>query len=212
MNQEKISNIIISLERTFSILNRRFYNDQIVSTPAITITPGKNKALGWCSCEKVWKDKRTNVNGDGYYEINICADCFDRPFSEIVEIMLHEMAHLYSTERGIKTTSRNGTYHNKKYKEVAEKHGLVVTKDARYGFALTELSDEAKAFVASACEAEIDLYRISVANTSGPLPTGSAAGSNSRKYQCPGCGQSVRATKEVHVDCGFCHIPLQLVY
>lgn len=212
MGREKISNVVIALERTFQLFNRQFYHGEIASAPAITITPGKKRKLGWCSNKKIWKDKRADANDDGYYEINICADSFDRPFSEIAAILLHEMAHLFCSERGIVDTSRNGTYHNKKFKEVAEKHGLVVTKDAKYGFARTELSEEAKVFVASSCEAEINLYRISVASTSGPLPTGSVARSNSRKYQCPGCGQSVRATKEVHVDCGFCHIPLQLVY
>ena len=39
--------------------------------------------------------------------------------------MLHEMAHLYNLENGIKDTSRAGTYHNAKFKATAEEHGLI---------------------------------------------------------------------------------------
>ncbi|MEH2933848.1 hypothetical protein [Acutalibacter sp. JLR.KK004] len=36
-------------------------------------------------------------------------------------------------------------------------------------------------------------------------------GSNSRKYQCPCCGCSVRATKAVNVACLDCGVPMVLV-
>lgn len=38
-------------------------------------------------------------------------------------------------------------YHNKKFKEVAEQHGLTVDKDSKYGYCITKLNDEATAFV-----------------------------------------------------------------
>ena len=50
-------------------------------------------------------------------------------------------------EIGVQDTSRGGTYHNKKYKEAAEQHGLTVEKDAKYGWTKTSLNDEAKDFV-----------------------------------------------------------------
>lgn len=34
---------------------------------------------------------------------------------------------------------------------------------------------------------------------------------NVRKYQCPKCGNSVRATKEVNIICGDCMIKMELV-
>ena len=32
-------------------------------------------------------------------------------------------------------------YHNKKFKEVAEKHGLTVEKDSKYGYCITKLNE-----------------------------------------------------------------------
>lgn len=57
------------------------------------------------------------------------------------------MVHLYNLQIGVQDTSRSGTYHNKKYKEAAEQHGLIVDKDSKYGWTKTSLNDEAKAFV-----------------------------------------------------------------
>ena len=36
----------------------------------------------------------------------------------------------------VQDTSRSGMYHNKKFKEVAEKHGLTVEKDSKYGYCM----------------------------------------------------------------------------
>lgn len=48
------------------------------------------------------------------------------------------------------------------------------------------------------------------AGTSGTTGTGKKK-SNVRKYQCPNCGNSVRATKEVHIGCLDCDTVMELV-
>ena len=122
-------------------------------------------ACGWCTAWKAWSNKQPeqkktvdlaamskedleNLKKDeGFYEINICAEHLARPFEQVAETLLHEMVHLYNLQIGVQDTSRGGTYHNKKYKEAAEQHGLTVGKDAKYGWTVTTLNDEAKAFV-----------------------------------------------------------------
>ena len=52
-------------------------------------------------------------------------------------------------KNGVQDTSRSGTYHNKKFKETAEAHGLTVEKGEKYGWHKTALSPEALEFVQS---------------------------------------------------------------
>lgn len=89
------------------------------------------------------------MQNEGFYEINICAEHLARPFEQVAETLLHEMVHLYNLQIGVQDTSRNGTYHNKKFKETAEQHGLDVGKDPKYGWTITTLDAEARAFVDS---------------------------------------------------------------
>lgn len=116
--------------------------------------------------------------------------------------MLHEMIHLFNLENGVKDTSRGGTYHNKKFKEAAEKHGLIVESDPKYGWCKTELTVEAqlevKEFMDSIGKASFDLYREPV------LKEKKKGKSSSIKYVCPCCGLIVRATKVVKVKCFEC--------
>ena len=58
------------------------------------------------------------------------------------------MAHLYCLKNGIKDTSRNCTYHNKRIKEVGEAHGLIISYSSAIGWSITTQNEEAKAFVA----------------------------------------------------------------
>ena len=46
-------------------------------------------------------------------------------------------------------TSRSGSYHNRKFKETAEAHGLTVEKGEKYGWHKTALNPQAEAFVKS---------------------------------------------------------------
>jgi ribosomal protein S27AE len=189
------------LERYFSKMNEHFFENEL-SKPVITVTPDKTKkSLGWCTSWKAWKESGNTEAG--YYEINICSDFLNHPIVEICETLLHEMVHLYNVQKNVKDCSRSGTYHNTRFRDAATAHGLLVEKDEKYGWCYTELNDEAKTFVQSFADSSINLYR-----TEGDKPQKSA--SKSRKYFCPNCGNSVRATSEVDIICAGCKIPYEL--
>lgn len=99
------------------------------------------------------------MQNEGFYEINICAEHLARPFEQVAETLLHEMVHLYNLQIGVQDTSRNGTYHNKKCKGAAEQHGLDVGKDPKYGWTITTLDEEARAFVDSLQDKKFELHR-----------------------------------------------------
>lgn len=201
MTNITIQTTIQQLEDLFQIFNAKYFESKLTK-PVITVSPDTTKgAYGWCTSWKAWKE--TGQEERGYYEINICAEHLSRVYEEVAGTMLHEMVHLYNLENEIKDTSREGTYHNKKFKEAAEKHGLVVTKIEKYGWARTTLTEEAleivKEFMEGLENKRFDLYRESIEKAAKK-----ASKSNSRKYVCPCCGIIVRATKEVKIKCFDC--------
>lgn len=202
---KNLSEVVKSLEELFQACNKRFYNGEL-EAPIITVSPDTTSgAYGWCTGWKAWKD--SNDPDNGYYEINICAEHLNRPFSETVVTMLHEMVHLYNLYAGVKDTSRGGTYHNKLFKAEAEKRGLRIEKDSKYGWTTSFLNDEGQAFADSLKNKTLGVHRDKI---SAFMKKGSGKGSSSRKYVCPGCGCIIRATKEVFVVCGDCDETFEL--
>lgn len=216
MPETSIKPIIDKLENLFSKLNQQFFNGEL-KAPIITVSPDTTKgAYGWCTAWKAWSNSEQKKMPDlalltkeqlealkkeeGFYEINICAEYLARPFEQVAETLLHEMVHLYNLQIGVQDTSRNGTYHNKKFKEAAEQHGLTVEKDAKYGWTITKLNPEAKSFISGFQDKKFELHRKSLPKLSGV----SSSKQSTRKYVCPLCGMIIRATKEVNVVCGDC--------
>ena len=104
-----------SFEEAFDLLNARFFENAL-SKSVITIypTPG---AYGHFTPWKSWE----GAGGAGYCEINLGAATVNRPVIESIATLVHEMTHQWCYERGVKDTSRGGTYHNKRFKAEAER-------------------------------------------------------------------------------------------
>lgn len=129
------------LNKLFDLLNQRFFENEL-SRPTITIqsTP---RAYGHFSMRD---DTWVSVTGSSN-EINIGAGTLARPIENVCATLLHEMVHYYCHVNGIKDTSRGNTYHNKRFKEIAESHGLKVSHHEKYGWTITEPNDELLTFV-----------------------------------------------------------------
>lgn len=113
----KTSRVAGQLEKMFRALNQRFFDGQLEEV-VITLknTPS---AYGHITCSKTWKA------GDAVRrEVNIGTSTLDRPIEETAATLLHEMCHLYNMQHDIQDCSRGNTYHNKRFKQTAETHGL----------------------------------------------------------------------------------------
>ena len=203
------------LNKMFDLLNAEFFESQL-SRPTITIqsTP---KAYGHFSLrEDTWVSKI-----GGTHEINIGAGTLARPIEEVAATLLHEMIHYHNYLHGVQDCSRGNTYHNRKFKDAAEERGLIVTHSDKYGWSHTSPSDRLLEFIMDNDLTDILLnrnefggFRITGTGTHSGTPT--VVGlpprtSSSRKYMCPCCGMSVRATKVVNVACLDCDQQLLLV-
>lgn len=197
------------LEKIFRALNAHYFDGQL-EEPIITIqsTP---RAYGHVTVGKTWIRGQENR-----HELNIGAGTLNRDIENVVATMLHECVHLWNMQEGIQDTSRGGAYHNKRFKATAEARDLKITYDPRIGWSITEPSEALLDFIISEGWTDIHMNRneglsirgggVAIGGPGTASKTGK--GSNSRKYQCPCCGCSVRATKAVNVACMDCGVPM----
>jgi len=200
------------------VFNKHLF-DSALSTAVITLSQrGTRAASGWFSIDRVWEDGRKET----YHEINICPEELNQPIEHICAILLHEMVHLYCALNGIKDCSRGSQYHNKEFKIYAERHGLSVQKHSAYGYAITALTPKTLDYIRSLDLKAFDLFRkerMSMRfgddgsedsaddDESGDEPEKThPRTSSTRKYICPGCDTSIRATKDVRVRCEDCDL------
>ena len=201
------------LEKIFRVLNIDSFQGEL-EEPVITIqdTPC---SYGHVSVNKIW-----TANQERRYELNIGATTLRRPIEEIVATMLHEMTHLYNLQHEIKDCSRSGLYHNRKFKNEAEKHMLSIEYNEKYGWTVTKPTDELIDYVINKGLEDIMMNRGALhfpTDSSGKEKAAGEPGtektktkSNSRKYVCPKCRTIIRATRVVNVVCGDCNIPFEL--
>ena len=129
------------LEKMFRAINTHFYNNELPE-PIITLKKTPN-AYGHITCSKTWQ-----AGSERRYEINISTATLDRPIEETTATLCHECAHLYAMTHSIKDTSGAGnSYHNKRFKIIAEAHGLVIDHHAKYGWTITSPSLELLDFI-----------------------------------------------------------------
>lgn len=195
---EKYIGTVEYLSRLYDYCNAKLFDGELVK-PVITVQQdAKNKTNGWWSVNKVWKE---NAEDEGEHELNMTAQQLNRPINEIAATLIHEMCHQYAQANNLQDTSRAGNYHNKLFKQIAEKHGLHVECVATIGWSHTTLTDETAAIIAEFVKDNPDsvIYRMPV------FKGQSVKTSSTRKYICPVCGQSVRATKAVNIMCADCN-------
>ena len=200
------------LNKLFDLLNEAFFESEL-SRPTITIqsTP---KAYGHFSLrEDTWVSKLGAT-----HEINIGAGTLARPIENVAATLLHEMVHYYNYVNGVQDTSRGYTYHNRRFKEAAEARGLLVSHSDKYGWSHTAPGEALLDFILENGLTDILINRnefasFRVTGTGAHSGSGSYVApkpSSTRKYICPCCGMSVRATTVVRVQCMDCEEVLVL--
>lgn len=199
MKTFNIKDFIKQYEEVFEKINEKYFNNELPSV-VLTVNSDTTKgAFGWCTSKEVWKHENDE---HAYYEIVLTAEHINRTPEEIAGTVLHEMIHLYNLKNEIEDTSGNGYYHNKKFKEAAEKFGLKVEK-TDCGYSKTELSEEQLEFIKSMNLIKFDFHRVATVKVSKP--------NKGKKYQCPSCGASFWSSREMHVHCEDCDEDFEVV-
>ena len=196
------------MEMAFGILNQVYFEGELPRT-AFTIQSSP-KCYGYTTVQKVWADEK-----EKYHEINIGAEYISRPIEHVMATLLHEMVHLYCMVNEIKDTSNHGRYYNKRFKTEAEKRDLKIDYADYIGFSVTTPTERLKKVLQEHGLWESIPHCRTLENNL-PIPPGNSGGqdgkqSSTRKYACPSCGMSIRATRDVNVICGNCMKHLEKV-
>jgi hypothetical protein len=76
------------------------------------------------------------------HELFIGGEGLSRSAQDVLGTLLHEAAHAIANVREIQDTSRQGRYHNAKYRAIGEELGLALSKDPKIGWSITQCPDE----------------------------------------------------------------------
>ena len=202
------------LEYAFSVLNQVYFNGEL---PPIVITlQSSPRTNGHFTLGKVWRAEQEHFN-----EINISVEHLDRPIEKVMATLLHEMVHYYCQLNNISDVSQNGRYHNKHFRDEAEKRDLIISYKQYIGYSVTEPSESfIKVLNINGITKPLDINRdggmfiglggsnggdSGMDGTSGTETKPTKPKCSTRKYICPKCGNSFRATKDINVLCMDCN-------
>lgn len=196
------------LQKIYKLVNEEYFNNELEE---ITLTVQENmRSYGHVTVSNTWftEDKAMK-------ELNISANYLRRDITEVVTTIIHECCHIYNMEHDIKDVSNGNVYHNKKFKKTAEEIGKIhIERHDKYGWTISSPTEETLDFCIRNGLENIEIGRASDFSFGGF--TGGTSGSGSsekpkikktsstRKYICPCCGNSFRATKNINVMCMDC--------
>ncbi|MCM3405502.1 SprT-like domain-containing protein [Cytobacillus oceanisediminis] len=223
MNKKPITIEIITseLHKAYDIINKHFFESKL---PVIAITiqsdARRKLTMGWCTTKEVWGDKEGKIK---MYEINLTPEFLDLNFYETMDTLMHEMVHLFNKINNVQDVSRNGTYHNKHFKNESIKRGFCYKEDKpdkKYGWSFSRLSEETKKKLDNlginkdifSIARRTNDYYVNIEMGNDPeQETEQKKKGNSYKWVCPCCNTIVRSTKvEVNIICGDCNEEFQL--
>ncbi len=102
-------------------------------------------------------------HGDNQHpEVMVSGEGLKRPAPEVFTTLLHEATHGLADARGVKDTSRQGRWHNKRFADLAAELGMTTTKDNKLGFSpctLTEITAARYRVTIEAIAQALTLYR-----------------------------------------------------
>jgi hypothetical protein len=144
-------------------------------------------------------------------EVFVSGEGLQRPVGDILVTLLHEAAHALADARGVKDTSRQGRWHNKKYAELATELGLTITQHPKFGWSDSQLTDGTADIYAADLQALTDA--LSVYRHPEPVHSNERTNSNNGlSCECD-CGRKIRVSRKVYeagpITCGVCNSPFR---
>lgn len=181
-----VSRLLVVLEDAWTAIRRNHPQIPPVVIIIASGSNGKQRLYGHHA------PQRWYAAGTDRAEIMISGEGLARDATSVLGTLLHEAAHALATARQIKDTSRQGRYHNQKFKAHAEELGITVTHDQRIGWSITtvpEATARRYAVQIAALQEVMTLWR-HADQQAGRGGTGGRS-SNLLAACCP-CGRSIR--------------------
>ena len=177
------------LEKIFHFLNNEYFDSEL--TPPVFRIEEKGYHGTFVSHAIISNGKQHS------YEYVIPVYLLNENIYEVVGTIAHLMVHHYGFVHDLKFGSNNDHYHNKRFAKKAREVGLEVKKSNSIRGYETKSSDE----LIQRCK------DVGISKKWGSRYTiAGHKSSSTRKYICPCCGNSFRATKNINVLCMDCGV------
>lgn len=173
--------------------------------PEVVVTLGAGTAkqgmkLGHFAAERWMRGE------DRVHELFIGGEGLQRGGAAVLGTLLHEAAHGAAQARSIQDTSRQGRFHNAKFRAIGEEFGLTLEKDPTIGWSVTTVPTTTASSYATEI-AKLDgalvAYRIMELGAAG----GRKSNNNGVSASCD-CGRKIRISRSVFdlgsISCGVC--------
>lgn len=197
--------IIEALENAHAHLNREMFGARLQTAPVITVqTRGRKSAYGWYGREH-WQNTTCKPA-----ELNISAEDLKRPAEDVLLTLAHEMVHQHAHEAGVKDTSRNGRYHNKQFRRLAEEAGLCAPAEPHKKIGFSAVTWGAAGSRGRAAFDSLDSKIRDGFTLARLLPESKPSKGKMLLFVC-GCGYKIRCGKsDLLATCGRCQTPFEL--
>lgn len=194
--------IVTTIERAWVEIQRRHPD-----VPAVVVTMGQGSGSGALKLGH-FAAGRWAVGAVTMHELFVGAGGLRRGAVDVLGTLLHEAAHGAAAQRQIKDTSRQGRYHNTRFRKLGEEFGLTLERDERIGWSVTTVPEAtAAAYAPTLAELDQVLVAYRHAEVNAADPDGKPKPAGTPALEC-GCGRKVRASRAVAeagpIICGLC--------
>lgn len=120
------SKIVSLLEDAYKVLQ-----DRTPDLPEVFFKLDHGRTLN----AQVWGHFSPNAwtaDGAPRHEVMIASECLAAGAEQVLQTLIHEAVHALAEARGVKETSRQGRYHNKRFIALAEELGLTYDTPRNY--------------------------------------------------------------------------------
>lgn len=196
------------LENAINFLNKELF-DNTLSNIKVTIQPDTKKrslTYGW-ACSQIWSNGKVTA-----HELNITANSLKRPFNEIWITLVHELIHIYGFCNNIQTTSRQGRYHGKEFKQLCDRFFLITEKNKMIGYITPHqkmMKEQREIYLKFKKTCNINLNSLFKFQRAFDDNESKSTTSTTSKYVCPCCELKFTAKKGLKLICATCEENLE---
>lgn len=193
------SPLVAAIERAWAGIQARH---QDVPSVVVTLGSGTMKSgltLGHFAAER-WVR-----GGERIHELFVGGEGLARGGAELLGTLLHEAAHGVARARGVQDTSRQGRYHNTRFKLIGEELGLELAIAPGIGWSTTVVPEPTAGLYSPEVN---ELSRALVAHRLSESRPGGRGTSNNGVSAVCGCGRRIRVARSTFelapIVCGGC--------
>lgn len=174
--------------RTYMVFNKELYRGILPLPDFFVVLSRKECKNEWC----------TSFNGSITVKITYNSLIKSIEKDTVLQDLLHQMVHIYCHINGIKDTTRQGRYHNRNFRQVAQDYGLEVETDPGCGARITGCQKQ----IMEILQKELPGFSREVGYMKHLLQRSSG---QTHTYICPSCRRTVTGDKDTKLICGYCY-------